>query len=69
MTNAPEERPGISQGRYVPPPFRWQQHTAADNDVIRARQRIRSIIMALLLGSFVILVFAISIVKIKAGHG
>jgi hypothetical protein len=38
-----------------------------DDDQIRARQRSRSIVMAVLLGAFVILVFAISIVKIKAG--
>ena len=39
----------------------------SDDDQIRARQRSRSIVMAVLLGAFVILVFAISIVKIKAG--
>jgi hypothetical protein len=38
-----------------------------DDDQIRARQRSRAVVMALLLGAFVILVFAISIVKIKAG--
>ena len=34
---------------------------------IRARQRSRAIVMAWLLGGFVLLVFAISIVKIKIG--
>ncbi|MEO7170975.1 MAG: hypothetical protein V4610_17365 [Pseudomonadota bacterium] len=38
-----------------------------EDDQIRARQRSRAIVMAVLLGAFVILVFAISIVKIKAG--
>jgi hypothetical protein len=38
-----------------------------NDDDIRARQRARARVMALLLGAFVILVFAISIVKIKAG--
>jgi len=40
-------------------------------DVIRRRQRGRARVMALLLGAFVILVFAISIAKIQAGmpHG
>jgi len=38
-----------------------------DDDQIRARQHARAKVMALLLGAFVILVFAISIVKIKAG--
>ena len=37
-------------------------------DLIRARQRARARIMALLLGAFVILVFAISIVKMQIGH-
>lgn len=36
-------------------------------DLIRARQRSRANVMAVLLGAFVILIFAISIVKIKAG--
>ena len=36
-------------------------------DLIRARQRSRATVMAVLLGAFVILIFAISIVKIKAG--
>ena len=39
-----------------------------DEDLIRSRQRGRAIVMALLLGAFVILVFFISIAKIKAGH-
>ncbi|MCM8730489.1 hypothetical protein ACFO8O_05840 [Hephaestia sp. GCM10023244] len=38
-----------------------------DEDLIRQRQRSRSIVMAVLLGAFVILMFGISIVKIKAG--
>jgi hypothetical protein len=37
-------------------------------DLIRARQRSRARIMGLLLAAFVILVFAISIVKIQIGH-
>jgi hypothetical protein len=37
-------------------------------EAIRARQRARARIMAVLLGVFVILVFAISIVKIQIGH-
>ena len=41
--------------------------TDDQTEVIRARQRSRARLMAVLLGVFVILVFAISIVKIKAG--
>ena len=37
-------------------------------ELIRARQRSRARIMGLLLAAFVILVFAISIVKIQLGH-
>jgi hypothetical protein len=38
-----------------------------DDDLIRARQRSRALVLALILGAFVILVFGISIAKIKAG--
>ena len=36
-------------------------------DLIRQRQRSRALILALLLGALVILIFAITIAKIKAG--
>lgn len=36
-------------------------------DQVRARQRSRATVMALILGAFVILVFAITMAKIKAG--
>ena len=38
-----------------------------NQDLIRRRQKSRATVMALLLGAFVILVFAISIVKIQLG--
>jgi hypothetical protein len=38
-------------------------------DAVRARQRSRARVMAVLLGAFVVLIFAISIVKIAAGYG
>jgi hypothetical protein len=38
-----------------------------EQDLIRQRQRSRSIVTAVLLGLFVVLVFAISIVKIREG--
>jgi len=37
------------------------------DDLIRQRQKGRAIVMAVLLGAFVLLVFAITVVKIKAG--
>ncbi|MGN7997385.1 hypothetical protein [Sphingomonas sp. 22176] len=42
---------------------------ASELELIRARQRARARVMALLLGGFVVLVFAISIVKMQLGHG
>lgn len=39
------------------------------DDRIRARQRERAKVMAWLLGAFVVLMFAITIVKIRAGMG
>ena len=41
--------------------------TPEEQDLIRTRQRTRAIIMALLLGAFVVLVFAISWVRITQG--
>ena len=40
-----------------------------DEDLVRSRQRGRAIVMALLLGGFVVLVFFITLAKIRAGHG
>jgi len=40
-----------------------------EQDMIRARQRSRSIVVAWALGAFVVLMFAIAIAKIKAGMG
>jgi hypothetical protein len=37
------------------------------DDEIRARQRRRAMVLGLILGAFVILVFAITIAKIKGG--
>lgn len=38
-----------------------------DEDLIRARQRARAIVVALLLGAFVVLIFLITVAKIKQG--
>ncbi|MDO7843980.1 hypothetical protein [Sphingomonas immobilis] len=40
---------------------------AQHDDEIRKRQRARATVLGLILGAFVILVFAITIAKIKAG--
>lgn len=42
---------------------------ALNLDEVRARQNSRAKVMAVLLGAFVILVFAISIVKIQIANG
>jgi hypothetical protein len=41
--------------------------TPDEQDLVRRRQRGRAIVMALLLGAFVVLVFFISIAKIRQG--
>lgn len=41
--------------------------TPDDEDVIRRRQRSRSLVLALLLGTLVLLVFAVSITRITQG--
>ncbi|MFD1788129.1 hypothetical protein ACFSC3_11150 [Sphingomonas floccifaciens] len=41
--------------------------TPNEESEVRRRQKSRSIVMAVLLGAFVILMFAITISKIKAG--
>ena len=43
--------------------------TPEDDTELRKRQKSRATVMALLLGAFVILMFAITITKIKAGMG
>ena len=37
-------------------------------DLVRKRQRTRATVLAIILGAFVVLVFAISIAKIQAGQ-
>ena len=46
-----------------------QEINSDTTELVRKRQQSRARVMALLLGAFVILVFAISIVKMKIGHG
>lgn len=41
----------------------------SDDDIVRARQRSRARVLAILLGAFVVLVFAISIAKIQMRIG
>ena len=62
MTEQDDEG-STSQGRWVPPVYRWPKMSEGDLEAIRKRQRARARIMALLLGAFVILMFFITIAK------
>ena len=50
-----------------PPPFAFEQLSPEQQEMADARNRARARVMALLLGAFVLLIFAIAFVKIKAG--
>ena len=56
----------LMQGRNA---ARRAEPVLTGQDAVQARQHSRARVMALLLGAFVILVFAISIVKIQIAHG
>lgn len=58
-----EDKGAYSQGRWVPPVYRWPALKDGELEIIRKRQRARALIMALLLGAFVVLVFFITIAK------
>jgi len=42
--------------------------TPDERDMVRRRQKGGALVMALLLGALVVLIFVVSIAKIKAGH-
>jgi hypothetical protein len=58
-----EDQGTASQGRWVPPVYRWPKISDAELQLIRKRQRDRARIMAWLLGAFVVLFFFITIAK------
>jgi hypothetical protein len=59
-----EEKGSMSQGRWVPPVYRWPVLGDGELEVIRRRQRERARLMAWLLGGFVVLLFLITVAKI-----
>jgi hypothetical protein len=62
--NADEKDEGtVSQGRWVPPVYKWPKLGDGELEIIRKRQRERARILALLLGAFVVLLFFITIAK------
>ena len=62
MTTDPDKG-SYSQGRWVPPAYRWPELKDGELEIIRKRQRERARIVALLLGAFVVLIFFITIAK------
>ena len=58
-----EDKGSVSQGRWVPPVYRWPQLKDGELEIIRKRQRERARIVAVLLGAFVVLIFFITIAK------
>ena len=58
-----EEEGSYSQGRWVPPAYKWPKMSDGDLQIVRKRQRERARVMALLLGAFVVLLFFITIAK------
>ena len=63
MMKSENDESSVSQGRWVPPVYRWPDLEDDQLEVIRKRQRDRARIMALLLGAFVVLLFFITIAK------
>ena len=63
MVKTTEDKGLISQGRWVPPVYRWPKMSDGELEMIRKRQRERARITAWLLGAFVILFFLITIAK------
>ena len=63
MSTGDEDRGSISQGRWVPPVYKWPKLGDGELEIIRTRQRERARILALLLGAFVVLLFFITIAK------
>jgi hypothetical protein len=64
VVNTEEEDEGsFSQGRWVPPVYRWPKISDGELQVIRKRQRERARVMALLLAAFVVLLFFITLAK------
>jgi hypothetical protein len=63
MVTEGEEKGSYSQGRWVPPVYKWPKMADGDLELIRKRQRGRARVMALLLGAFVVLLFFITIAK------
>jgi len=58
-----KEKGSYSQGRWVPPVYKFPNMSAADLELLRERQRSGARVLALLLGAFVVLLFFITIAK------
>jgi hypothetical protein len=58
-----EDEGSISQGRWVPPVYRWPKLSDGEFELLRKRQRDRARIFGWLLGGFAVLLFFITIAK------
>ena len=63
MTGEGEDRGSVSQGRWVPPVYRWPKLKDGELEAIRKRQRDRARVTAWLLAAFVVLMFFITLAK------
>ena len=59
-----EDSGSWSQGRWVPPVYRWPKMSEEEFELVRKRQLQRAKIMAWLLGAFVLLLFLITLSKL-----
>lgn len=63
MGTEDKDRGPASEGRWMPPSYKWPELADGELELIRKRQRARARIVALLLGAFVVLLFFITIAK------
>ena len=63
----PPQGPTPWATRYTPPPYERPSLTPEQEALIVRRQRGRALVMGLLLGGLVLLIFLVTIAKIKAG--
>ena len=63
-----EDEGSRSQGHWAPPVYKWPKMSDGELDLIRKRQRERSRVLAILLGLFAVLMFAITIAKMTVNQ-
>lgn len=63
MNGKDGDQGSTSQGRWVPPVYRWPKLKDGELELIRKRQHERARVTAWLLGAFVVLMFFITLAK------